>query len=120
MATPTTMEEYLSLSTALCDVIPLMEPLENVRDRNHKLVSIDPNIYCKAFEDNSGALEIARLPKICPRTKSQNVVYHHFQEYVRLGLIIIYPVSTDDQLAENFTKPLNQNIFVRHRIKLCG
>ena len=65
------------------------------------MVSIKPNIYCKTFKDNYGDLKIAHLSNMLPHTKSINVVYHHFQEYVRLGLIIIYPVSTDDQLAEN-------------------
>ena len=120
IATSTTMAEYLSLSSALRDVIPLMELLDEFNERKYDLISAEPKIYCKAFEDNSGALEIARLPKMRPRTKAINVVYHHFREYVRLGLISIYPVSTDDQLADIFTKPLTQNTFVRFRKLLSG
>ena len=97
-----------------------MELLDEFNERKYDLISAEPKIYCKAFEDNSGALELARLPKMQPRTKAINVVYHHFREYVRLGLISIYPVSTDDQLADIFTKPLTQNTFVRFRKLLCG
>ena len=50
------MTDYLSLSTAVCDVIPLMEVLDEFRDRDYKLVSIETNIYCKAFEDNYSVL----------------------------------------------------------------
>jgi len=77
-------------------------------------------IYCKVFEDNSGALELARLPKLRPCTKHINVCYHHFREHVRNGLIKIFPIGTDDQVADTLTKALPQNIFVRHRRALCG
>ena len=46
-----------------------------------------------------------------PRTKEINVIYHHFREYVRLGMIEIYPIFTNDQVANMFTKPLNHNTF---------
>jgi len=120
VATSTTMAEYIALSSALRDVIPIMELMDELKDRGYELISTEPKVYCKAFEDNSGALEIARLPKMRPRTKAINVIYHHFREYVRLGLISIYPISTDDQVADIFTKPLTQNPFVRHRVKICG
>jgi hypothetical protein len=54
---------------------------------------------------------LARLPKLCPRTKHINACYHHFCEHVRIGLIKILPVSTDDQTADILTKPLAQNSF---------
>ena len=75
-------------------------------------------MYCKAFEDNSGALELARAPKMRPRTKHINLVYHHFREYVHRKEIIIHPIRTDDQLADIFTKPLGQNIFTKHRYSI--
>ena len=37
-----------------------------------------PRIHRKAFEDNMDAIELSRLPKLRPRTKYINVVYHHF------------------------------------------
>ena len=114
------MAEYIALSSALRDVIPIIELMDELKDRGYELISTELNFYCKAFEDNSGTLEIARLPKMHPHTKSINVIYHHFREYVRLGLISIYPISTDDQVADIFTKPLTQNPFVRHRVKICG
>jgi hypothetical protein len=54
----------------------------------------EPSVYCKVFEDKSGALELARLPKIRPRTKHINVCCHQFCEHVRKGLIkIIHQAS---------------------------
>jgi hypothetical protein len=56
-----------------------------------------PKVYCKAFEDNRGALELAKAPKMRPRTKHINLVFHHFRDYVHRGLIVIYPMGTLEQ-----------------------
>ena len=53
-----------------------------------------------------------------PRTKHINLVYHHFRKYVRRQEIIIHPIGTDDQLDDIFTKPLGQNIFIKHRYSI--
>jgi hypothetical protein len=58
-----------------------------------------PTIRCKAFEDNSGALQLARLPKMRPRIRHINVKYHHFREAVTKGQITIEHVITTNQLA---------------------
>lgn len=119
VATSTTMAEYIALSSALRDVIPVMELLEEFMSRGYKLLSSEPRVYCKAFEDNSGALEIARMPKMRPRTKAINVVYHHFREHVRLGKVAIYPIASVDQKADIMTKPLVQNVFLNLRKAIC-
>ena len=61
-------------------------------------------MHCKAFEDKSGAIEIAHLPKIRPRTKHISVVFHRFFEYVCKGFIHIKQISTDDQCADTWNK----------------
>jgi hypothetical protein len=91
-----------------------------MRDRNFKVIYTEPYVYCKVFEDNSGALELARLPKLRPRTKHINICYHHFREHVRKGLIKIFPIDTNDQVADTLTKALPQNLFVHHRRSICG
>ena len=94
--------------------------MDELKDRGYELIITDTIVYCKAFEDNSGALVIARLPKMRLHTKATNLIYHHFQEYVWLGTIKIYPTSTHDQVADMFTKPLTQNTLINHRLKVCG
>ena len=91
-----------------------MELMDELKDCGYDLISTDPIVYCKAFEDNYGALEITRLPKMRPHTKEINVIYHHLLEYVRPGMIKRYLISTHDQVADMFTKPLTQNNFVNH------
>ena len=108
------------MSQALRDVIPVMELLREMRELGHPVICTEPTVYCKVFEDNSGALELARLPKLRPRTKHINVCYHHFREHVRNGLIKILHVNTEDQTADVLTKPLPQNTFTKHPIAICG
>jgi hypothetical protein len=71
------------MSQALRDVIPIMNLLHEMREQDFKVICTEPYVYCKVFEDNSGALELSRLPKQRPRTKHVNS-YHHFCEHVRL------------------------------------
>jgi hypothetical protein len=52
------------MSQALCDIIPIMNLLQEMREWNFKVVCIKAYVYCKVFEDNTGALEHARLVKI--------------------------------------------------------
>ena len=120
VALSTTEAEYIAMSMALRDVIPVMELLDEIKSRNFQVICTHPIVYCKVFEDNSGALELARLPKLCPRTKHINVCYHHFREHVRVGLIKVLPIGTEDQIADALTKPLAQNSFCKHRRFICG
>ncbi len=108
------------MSQALRDVIPVMNLLQEMRERKFQVICNKPYVYCKVFEDNSGALELARLPKLRPRTKHINVCYHHFCKHVRKGLIKIFPIDTKDQIADVVNKALAQNHFQRHRRYMCG
>ena len=67
--------------------------IQEMKEKGFQVICTQPYVYCKVFEDNSGALELARLPKLHPRTKHINVCYHHFREHVRNGLIKIFPVA---------------------------
>jgi hypothetical protein len=75
-----------------------------MRQQNFKVVCIGPYVYCKVFEDSAGALELARLPKLCPRTKHINVCYHHFCKHVQKGLIKIFPINTKARLLMHSQK----------------
>jgi hypothetical protein len=120
VALSTTEAEYIAMSMALRDVIPVMNLIKEIKSKGFSIICTKPHVYCKVFEDNSGALELARLPKLRPRTKHINVCYHHFREHVRKGLIKIFPIDTKDQIADTLTKALAQNSFVKLRKFMCG
>jgi hypothetical protein len=120
VALSTTEVEYIAMSQALCDIIPIMGLLQEMREQDFKVLCTKPYVYCKVFEDNSGALKLARLPNLCPRPKHINVCYHHFCKHVRKGFIKTFPIDTKDQIADALTKPLAQNDFQRHCCLMCG
>ncbi len=94
--------------------------VQEICEKGFQVICTKPYVYCKVFEDNSGALELARLPKLCPRTKHINLCYHHFCKNVRNGLIKIFPVGTENQITDALTKALSQNIFQQQRQYMCG
>jgi hypothetical protein len=106
VALSTTEAKYITTSMSLCDVIPVMNLIAEMKEQDFQVICTQPYVYCKVFEDNSGTLELARLPKLCPRTKHINVCYHHFREHVRKGLIKIFPIEMKDQIADALTKAL--------------
>ena len=89
--------------------------LEELNSNNIDTVSSAPTVFCKAFEDNLGALELAKSPKIKPRKKYINISYHHFREHVRLRTIRLHPISTKDQLADMYTKHIPRDLFPKFR-----
>ena len=92
-----------------------MTLMQELKDHEFIDVSTTPKVHCKAFEDNSGCVEMAKVHKLRPRTKHINIVYHHFREAVREGRISIQQVRTEEQIADLFTKPLAKNLFQKFR-----
>ena len=111
----TTEAEYVSLSQSLRDVIPLMRLVNEIRETFDDTISAKPTVRCTVFEDNSGALELANVPKMRPRTKHIGNKYHHFRDKVRDKTISILAVATADQVADYLTKPLPRDSFQKHR-----
>jgi hypothetical protein len=93
----------------------MMQLVEEARDLGWNTYMGKPTIRCTVFEDNSGALEMARLPKMRPRTKHLCVRLHHFRERVRKGVITIQHVASELQLADVLTKPQPEALFLAQR-----
>ena len=108
-----TESEYIGISYGLRDVIPIMECLKEIQSRGILVNDTRSTIQCRVFEDNSGALEMARVHKYRPRTKHINEKYHHFRDYVTKGDVIIKAISTNDQIANMLTKPVLISILHR-------
>jgi hypothetical protein len=120
IALSSTESEFIGLSHTLRQVIPMMELIKELSSKGVAMTSSKPEIHCKVFEDNSGAIEIASVPKMRPRTKHINVKYHHFRDYVERGEISIHPIKTEDQPADILTKSLGDSLFLRHRRTISG
>ena len=83
IALSTTEAEYIAHSQAMREVLPIIWLMEEARKHEIPVLNATPKIHCKVFEDNAGAIEIANVPKMRPRTKHLNIKYHHFREEVK-------------------------------------
>ena len=126
MALSTTEAEYMALSTAAREVIFLMNLIDELREKGVELIHEKPEIKCQVFEDNVGAIELAKLPKLRPRTKHIAIQFHHFRSWTVKGLngeepkIKISYISTELQEADILTKPIPRQQFQKLRKLSCG
>ncbi len=120
IALSTTEAEYIALSQAMREVLPIIWLMEEARQQGIPVMNATPKIHCKVFEDNAGAIEIANVPKMRPRTKHIALKYHHFREHVSNGTIKINLIGTKDQIADIFTKALDKPSFLHLRKLLSG
>jgi hypothetical protein len=121
----TMMAEYVALSTAMRDMLPLKTLVKTIA----KVVTGDDNVEITTksdvFEDNNGALTVATLPRITPQSKFFAVKLHFFREHVKTeanpnGEINIQKIETENQLADIMTKGLVEDKFRPLRDRLMG
>jgi hypothetical protein len=128
-----TMEsEYIALSQAMRELIACREILKEIYTHvlhdSEKGKSIDYYTISKTFgelpasivhEDNEACLKFATMPKMSPRTKHIAIPYHFFRSKIGSEIKVV-AVNTDNQLADQFTKGLPQDKFLRDRKLLMG
>ena len=132
--------EYLALSQAIRDLIPLRKILKEVNLKVFKkevhipkclansksfddIISYEeenPIPKSKVYEDNVACLKFACLPWLTPRIKHIAVPYHWFRTKVEEMEISIEPIGTEKQLADQFTKPLTLDKFLKGHKDLMG
>jgi len=121
----TMMAEYVALSAAMREMLPLKRLVKAVA----KVVTGDDNVQMltksDVFEDNNGALTVATLPRITPQSKFFAVKLHFFKEHVKTeenpeGDVEIHKICTSKQLADIMTKGLVKDKFEPLRDALMG
>ena len=100
--------------------MPLMEMTVKAAKQNLLPKDMIPIVHCKAFEDNSGAMEMVRLPKIRPRTRHINAKCHHFRSFYKQEKISIEWCGTEDVLADMLSECQKKALFVKHRTTVLG
>ncbi len=131
VALSTTKAEYIALSQAMRDLIPLLGMIEELT-LALQLNKDQPVVHWKAcgydsgklsadlFKDNTGAYELTKAPNMRPRIKHIALKYHHFCEHVSYGTVQINLSVMEDQLADICTKGLGGPSFAHLRKQLCG
>jgi hypothetical protein len=110
--------EYIAMSSALHEVIPLMTLTKEL----HTIFPVHinkPNFFCKVH-DNQSKIKMATSDKFTTQTKHIALKYHHFCSHVKNGHIEINYCPTEDQKTDLLTKPLADAAFVRLKHMLIG
>lgn len=131
-----TMEaEYIALSTAMRELIAIREVLKEIRTlvfgilnplSNSPAYSMTAKTFVpivpssQIYEDNEACLKFATLPKMSPRTKHIAIPYHFFRSKVENLEIKVLPIDTTNQLADQFTKGLREDDFIKARKCVLG
>jgi len=103
IALSTAEAEYIALSQALREAIPLMTLMEEI----HPVFPIHithQKMVCKVHEDNQSCIKMAKSDEFTPRTKHIALKYHHFKTFVKSDGVAINYCRTEDKKADLFTK----------------
>ncbi|KAH9782071.1 retrovirus-related pol polyprotein from transposon RE2 [Citrus sinensis] len=106
----TAESEYRALASATSEVLWITYLLKELKVQ----LDTSPLLYC----DNKSAEALASNPKYHTRTKHIELDLHFIREHVAKKEFTIQHVSSSDQLADIFTKPLSFDHFAYMRSKL--
>lgn len=111
MSRSSTEAEYKSMANATIEIMWLQMLLEELR------VSCPSTtrLWC----DNMGAKYLSSNPIFHGRMKHIEVDYHFVRDQVSKRLLDVRFISTDDQLADGFTKALPQQRFHQFTRNSC-
>ena len=96
--------EYISAALACTQVIYMQQTL---KDFNINLTN--STIYC----DNTSTINLSKNPVNHSRTKHIDIRHHFLRDNIEKGIINLEHISTENQIADIFTKPLLENSFIK-------
>jgi hypothetical protein len=121
IALSTTEAEYIALSQAMRELLPLCRLLLEIATAMQLSGINNSVIKSTVFEDNNGAIFTAKSVKMTPRTKHIEVKYHFFKSHINdESGITLGKIDTNLQKADIFTKGMAPQKFVIMRRLLCG
>ena len=107
----TTEAEYIAIAKCCTQIEWMKQTLLDI-----KVVFSEPTvIYC----DNTSAISLSKNPVQHSKAKHIPIKYHYLREQVANKNIRLEYISTEDQVADIFTKPLNTEVF-EHLRQLLG
>ena len=121
IATSSVHAEYIGLSQAMRDVIPLRTLLTTVSHATGLPDDYGTTFKTRIWEDNNGCRTIANLEpgKFTPASKWCDITLHWFRSHL-CDRVTVERIDTAKRWADCFTKPLTTEVFVRIRKLLMG
>jgi hypothetical protein len=104
VALSTTEVEYVAAVQCCTQLLWMRQTL---RDFGYNLSKVP--LLC----DNESAIRMADNPVEHSRTKHIDIRHHFLRDHQQKGDIDVYHISTENQLADIFTKPLDEKRFCR-------
>ena len=104
VSTSTTEAEYIAAGSYYAQILWIRNQL-----RDYGLLLNKIPIFC----DTTSAITISNNPVQHSRTKHIDVRYHFIREHVMNGTVELHFVPTEQQIADIFTKPLDESTFSR-------
>ncbi|GJZ21727.1 retrovirus-related pol polyprotein from transposon TNT 1-94 [Tanacetum coccineum] len=101
--------EYVVVAKCCASILWMKSQLSDY-DIHYKMVPI--------FCDNTSAIAISNNPVLHSRTKYIDIRYHFIRDHILKGDIELHFIPTEYQLAEIFTKPLDEPTFTRLKAEL--
>jgi hypothetical protein len=112
-------QTFVALSTAEAEYVAagqycaqLLWMSQTLRDFGYNLSKVP--LLC----DNESAIRMADNPVEHSCTKLIDIQYHFLRDHQQKGDIEVYHINTENQLADIFTKPLDEKTFCRLRSEL--
>ncbi|TKC13477.1 hypothetical protein FA727_23605 [Robertmurraya kyonggiensis] len=109
VALSTTEAEYIAAGSCCAQILYMTQTL-----LDYGLVLRSVPLLC----DNESAVKLANNPVQHSRTKHIDIRHHFIRDHIAKDDISLHGVRTDDQLADIFTKPLDENRFCNLRNEL--
>ncbi|GKA10555.1 hypothetical protein Tco_0689988 [Tanacetum coccineum] len=107
-------QQYVAMSSAEARYVAAAECCANILWMKSQLTDYDI-IYEKVpiFCDNTSAIAISNNPVLHSRTKHIDIIYYFIRDHILKGDIELHFIPTQYQLADIFTKPLDEPTFKR-------
>nr|GFA81579.1 retrovirus-related Pol polyprotein from transposon TNT 1-94 [Tanacetum cinerariifolium] len=102
--------EYIAATSCVCHAIWLRSMLKELHMEQEDATEI--------YVNNKSAIDLAKNPVYHDRSKHINTRYHFIRECIAKKDVRVIHTSSEDQVADIFTKPLNERDFTRQRMML--
>ncbi|GKE77889.1 hypothetical protein Tco_1544009 [Tanacetum coccineum] len=112
-------QQSVAMSSAEAEYVAVVGCCANILWMKSQLTDYDI-IYEKVpiFCDNTSAIAISNNPVLHSRTKHIDIRYHFIRDHILKGDIELHFIPTQYQLADIFTKPLDEPTFKRLIVEL--